>query len=313
MSEATDIIHDNQQISVNTNSTETARTPPNDLDWESEKTKVKVKQFMNILEQLPRLCSPTICGTLSQPTTRTERMSRGADIFEWSLEQKAILSPANITTDMDGTGDWQNLADLNPSWRQQESETFFSQRTIAPSPMITTTPSARSFVRSSGRPTNTLKLTNPIYNEEDEEFGDEADLNQDQFCPFKTDDDKRRFGNQFEEDDDNNNFEEEDDDYYPRVGDDRYQMGEEEEGVDGDVYKEEEKENDDEAEDEDEHMDDLCFSPQPLRGSQTQQKMDLFSPETFVRVMEDENTLQSTPKTIGSQRSRHRGVDEMYD
>lgn len=200
--------------------------------WKQKQPDVKVRQFMNILEQLPRLCSPTICGTLSQPTTKTERASRGAELFEWSLEQKAILSPANITTDLENTDQWHhNAAEINSAVRKQESERFFSQRTIAPSPLIT------------GTPSNPRQFRRPLA----ATFDDICD----------------------EED--------EDEDIRDRS---RYE--------------------DDEIEHDEMDNNNLLFSPQPLRSSQTQQSMDLFSPGTFVRALEDDTTLQSTPKTIAS-------------
>lgn len=276
---------------------ESSSKPAPELDWEQEKTKVRVRQFMNILEQLPRLCSPTICGTLSQPTTRNERVTRGADMFEWSLEQKAILSPANITTDTDGTDDWQNVADLNPSWRQQESDMFFSQRTIAPSPLVTPP------LRVLNRP----------------QLG--SNEFQDLLC--SDEDDVKKRGDK--DDDDNHeaqdlsisnrnqsaktmSYELEDDDqhFLSDHSDDEH---------DDDTYNDDgNNHNDSKHEDQDEMMDNLFFSPQPLKSSQTQQRMDIFSPDTFVRVMEDENTLQSTPKTTGSlQRTRTRTRTDVLD
>lgn len=201
-------------------------------DLEQEQTNERVERFMNILEQIPRLCSPTICGTLSQPVTRAER----SEMFEWSIEQKAILSPANITTDIDH---WQpDVAQLNPSWRQQESEMFFSQKTIAPSPLVATP--VRVFRKPLTKPT-----ASTILDEEDEDVEVEK---------IEVDDD---------DDDD-------------------------------------EDDNDDESFGIVEDHDELFFSPEPIKSSQ---RMDVFSPDSFVRVMEDENTLQSTPKTTGSQRA----------
>lgn len=83
---------------------------------------------------------------------------------------------------------------------------------------------------------------------------------------------------------------------------------------------EEEEDDDDEDDDEGEEakgeqdMDSLFLSP-PMRSSQSQQRFDIFSPQTFDRVMEDENTLQSTPKTTGSQmfRPRARRTSDMSD
>lgn len=276
---------------------ESSSQPPTELDWEQEKTKVRVRQFMNILEQLPRLCSPTICGTLSQPTTRNEKTTRGADMFEWSLEQKAILSPANITTDTDGTDDWQNVADLNPSWRQQESDMFFSQRTIAPSPLVTP-------------PLRVLNRPQTVSNE----F-------QDLLCSDEDDGQKRG------DKDDDDNYEAQDLSIgnkdqsaktmsYELEDDDQHFLSDHSDDEhDDDTYNDDgNNHNDSKQEDQDEMMDNLFFSPQPLKSSQTQQRMDIFSPDTFVRVMEDESTLQSTPKTTGSlQRTRTRARADVLD
>lgn len=295
-----------------------------------KKTKARVRQFMNILEQLPRLCSPTICGTLSQPTTRTERVSRGADVFEWSLEQKAILSPADITTDQDGADEWHNAADLNPSWRQQESETFFSQRTIAPSPLIT--PSTR---RLPARPISKAKFQDLMYDEEEEDEEDQGeefeaatannikrfdnDLNDSQQAVPQDLSTKgmssqqlesaRLMSYEFDKSELHNNHDHDDD------SDTDFDLGES-----SNRYLEQQNdvdENDNNNDDnEDDHMDDdLYFSPQPLKSSQTQQRMDIFSPDTFVRTMEDEGTLQSTPKTTGGslQRARTRTRADVLD
>lgn len=324
--------------------------------------KIRVKQFLNILEQLPRLCSPTICGTLSQPTTKSERASCGAEMFEWSLEQKAILSPANITTDTDGTDDWQNASELNSAWRQQESEQFFSQRTIAPSPLIST-PSTTAQRRSNfRRPFACHDIINDE-DEEDETEGEQAetstsghnrqqvddkgnketnysaysrtkqdndslDKDKGHERPFKNidhdqgvdhengdrDEDMSRFYDRHEYNNNNKQHDnEEDDDEFPisiqeTPGDDfSAQEASEVEDVDCEAYDEEEIPDDN-----------LLFSPQPMRSSQTQQNMDVFSPDTFSRVMDDENTLQSTPKLSQSSvqrnyRSIYRRSDIMYD
>lgn len=279
-------------------------------EWDQEKKKARVRQFMNILEQLPRLCSPTICGTLSQPTTKNERTSRGADKFEWSLEQKAILSPANITTDTDATDDWQNVADLNQTWLQQESDVFFSQRTIAPSPVVT--PSTRAI----SRPTPN-RYQNFMFDERDEDEDMESSRD------FSKDEDEEN-----DDDDDDHNNDDTDidmDDEDDEIDDIRKQFESSSSSEDDETDLDGNDENTDEDTDhdnndcdkleEDQDMDNLFFSPQPLRSSQTQQRVDIFSPETFVRVMEDENTLQSTPKTIGSQltRTRTRTRTEMSD
>lgn len=252
-----------------------ARDSTMDLGHEKSTTttETRVRQFMNILEQLPRLCSPTICGTLSQPTTRSERASRGADLFEWSIEQKAILSPANITED------WQNVAvDLEPAWRKQESDMFFSQKTIAPSPLVVDN---RAFNRLAQSDDDEEMMQTSqeriIYDEDDEDEEEE------------------------EEDDDDNNHDA-DDDQIITDEDDRIEYVDDDD--DDEPISEDEDDDDDdkdddslteiESEHQDEFDDDLLFSPAPVRSSQ---KMDVFSPATFSRVMEDEHTLQSTPKT----------------
>lgn len=320
-----------------TASTSSSKTQPDDVDWEQEKTKARVRQFMNILEKLPRLCSPTICGTLSQPTTRTAKPTRGSGMFEWSLEQKAILSPANITMDTEGTDEWQtHMAELNPSWRQQESEMFFSQRTIAPSPLITT-PQTRTIRKQ--MPVSFVD--NLVYDEDEEDEEEEDDEDEDEEDDDDDDnDDLEYMDNQQAQDLTTNNnyyndtsnvemnysgkfksyeFEDDvqDDDHHVN-SDTEFDLGGESHIVDeGDNHNNDEHEYDDEHdemhESHEELMDDnLFFSPQPLKSSQTQQRMDIFSPDTFVRVMEDENTLQSTPKTTGSllrTRTRHDVID----
>lgn len=239
-------------------------------------TPTRVKRFMDILEQLPRLCSPTICGTLSQPTTRDERAS-----FEWSIEQRALLSPANITED------WQNVADLDPAWRKQESEMFFSQKTIAPSPLVVASQDLRSNrildedvhyeggggggVAGAG-----IRYGVHILEEEDEDEEEDDDIDIDQ-------DDDENHGNQNDRNNNNNN--QDDDDNLTE-----YYMDDEDE-------QERRNDNNQDDEDDDEFNDDFMFSPAPIRSAS--QKMDVFSPATFSRVMEDENTLQSTPKTTG--------------
>lgn len=230
-----------------------AATISSDAQQQSQPDNARVRQFMNILEQLPRLCSPTICGTLSQPTTKSERMSCGADLFEWSLEQKAILSPANITTEVDGA-DWHNVAsEINPAWRQQESDMFFSQRTIAPSPL--TTPSMRTPFR---KRIVSMAQNNLVFDEDDE---DEANAHQDE-----SDEMDRISANDHQDDE----IAEENDEH--------------EHGL---AFGARESDTN------------LFFSPTPLKSSQTQQTMDVLSPNAFDRIMEDDNTLQSTPKTTG--------------
>lgn len=239
----------------------------NDIDglnsWKQKPANAKVRQFMNILEQLPRLCSPTICGTLSQPTTRSERLSRGTELFEWSLEQKAILSPANITTDPDSTDEWHNAAEINSALRKHDAEKFFSQRTIAPSPLISTTPSAKRQFR---RPF--AATFDDIICDEDDEDEDE-DMSEDMIEMSQDDNHLDRSHNKGT----NGNLSDND-----NVDDDERIQFEAQEDMDNN----------------------FLFSPQPVRSSQSQQNMDIFSPSTFDRVMEDESTLQSTPKTIAS-------------
>lgn len=320
--------------------------------WKQDQKKsARVKQFMNILEQLPRLCSPTICGTLSQPTTKTERVSRGTDKFEWSLEQKAILSPANITTDTDATDDWQNVAEMNQSWLQKESEVFFSQKTIAPSPMVT--PSTRAIRSRPGAGGRAVGLGNNNKedmfdeNDEDDEFSEGDDHDADDDASDTGDDDDHHHGghhnyqyrrpvpNIDDEDtdidmDDEASFDirrdlmsdcedDNEDDHDDDNGRARYEHDDDQESdreVGDNITDDEDTDiNDCDHQEEDQDMDSLFFSPQPIRSSQTQQRMDIFSPDTFHRVMEDDFTIQSTPKTIGSQltRTRTRTRTEMSD
>lgn len=245
--------------------------------------KAQVKRFLEKLDKMPRLCSPTICGTLSQPIMRNK------EHFDWSLEQKAMMSPANITVDTD-PGDWHS--EMDQTWRQHESEVFFSQKTIAPSPLVEP---VRTYVHEE-------------VSDEDDDAGDytnrHREIEDETHYDMEDDDD---FNYRIEEDDDDDDsethsaMEDEDDDNTD------IDNGEEND-IDAD------NENNEADDEEDNNENNLFFSPQPFRSSQTQQRMDIFSPGTFSRVMEDENTLQSTPKTTGgSQRVRARTRQDMMD
>lgn len=259
-----------------------------------------------MLEQLPRFCSPTICGTLSQPTTSTERTP---DTFDWSLEQRAILSPVNITTDTDGNGDWAHIIEFNTALRKKESELFFSQRTIAPSPFITNRPLLDVAEEAEEAEGHAASQPPPV---DRRSF---RDMSRDDFTIDDTH--KQQHNNHRDDDDDDcqaneSDHDEDDEDKYYKINLESCLKDTDDEDED-----EEERRNDDDdddlmEEDDDDDKLELMFSPQPLRSSQTQQRMEVFSPDTFSRVMDDEHTLQSTPKTTtGSQRNariRTRGV-----
>jgi hypothetical protein len=272
----------------------------------------RATKFRKFIEDLPRLCSPTICGTLSQPTTKAERNNR-SDKFEWSLEQKAILSPANITT-----ATCSDIGEMDHSFLHQESEQFFSQKTIAPSPM--TTPSTRNYSRS--QPVS-YKFNNHMFDERDEDSDDDDDDDDDD--DRSNSDSSSNSGKSGSSDSDtdidmevlhDDEQEDDDDDDVDRTSDsDSETDTDRDEDEDEDMTDEYDNDDADNARaDQQQDMDTLFLSP-PLRSSQSQQRVDIFSPESFTRVMEDECTLQSTPKTIGSQisRTRTRRDSEMSD
>lgn len=106
--------------------------------------------------------------------------------------------------------------------------------------------------------------------------------------PFYEDEEDERE----DDDDDDEQFTDDDD-----QGDDREMEKSDDDDDDDDDNLTEQLESE---ELHDEFDDDLLFSPAPVRSSQ---RMDVFSPATFTQVMEDEHTLQSTPKTTGSSKT----------
>lgn len=204
----------------------------------------RTKKFKEFIENLPRLCSPTICGTLSQPTTRAERAE-----FEWSLEQKAILSPANIT--VAGCSD---LALDDNSFLKQESENFFSQKIIAPSPIA-----------------------------EQQEMENDYNQMQDDYSNSNIDDDETE------------------DEYH----DEDFDCVDEYNHIDDNNHDDIDDDNEDDEDFNEDNADDLFLSP-PVRSSQMQ--TNIFSPIGFDDIMEEDDTIQSTPKisSQGNRRTRTR-------
>lgn len=219
------------------------------------------ERIKNFLEQLPRVCSPTICGTLS---CNMPDDSGVAKPFEWSLEQKALLSPANITTD---EVDHHDVCELRTAWQNQDSEMFFSQKTIAPSPS-TPVPKGRRrpFMRQLAR-----------INDNGEEEDDDDDL----------------YGNLLDdmEDDDDGNLADNQQQQQPLKDDDNDKTQDDEGGREVDHEVDQNDTNLQDDFEDDVYDDDFAYA-----CSSQSQKMDVFSPNSFSRVMEDDKTLQSTPK-----------------
>lgn len=93
------------------------------------------------------------------------------------MEQKAILSPANID-------EWDsNMTKVNFTIQEQEADIFFSQKVIAPSPMVTPTtrnpnmyqtPSTRNYTMY-----QTPSTRNVTMHQEEDEGEEEDDENDD--------------------------------------------------------------------------------------------------------------------------------------
>ena len=92
--------------------------------------------YLRFVSTLPRLCSPTICGTINYKTPKkwSSMSSLEYKPFEWSIDQKALLDPC----------DFSNIDDINlfteideriaSKHLQEENDWFFSQKLIIPSP-----------------------------------------------------------------------------------------------------------------------------------------------------------------------------------
>lgn len=210
------------------------------------------------------------------------------------------MSPANITM---ATCSDLALNDQDHSFLQLESDNFFSQKTIAPSPM--TTPSTRNINRP-GRPARYPAM---MFDERDE-YDEEEEEDEEEENDGEEEDDDRYDNDDIDiDEDDHNGLEEgeehccvdddsdDDHDNTPKLDDSRDDTN----NMQGDGEEEQD-------------MDRLFLSP-PMRSSQTQQCLDFPSPDTFEQVMDDNDTLQSTPKIYGSQimRTRTRRGSEMSE
>ena len=125
--EEMDSLEDNQSINT-TNRRKSLES------FESRET-----SYLKFISTLPRLCSPTICGTVNYKTPSRQKWSSMSQLkykpFEWSIEQKALLDPldfSNIIEDMDL---FKQIDDKIASKAlDEENEWFFAQKQIIPSP-----------------------------------------------------------------------------------------------------------------------------------------------------------------------------------
>lgn len=99
------------------------------------------KNYIKFMSSLPRLCSPTICGTMNF-LTRSQRkklqpqqQQNEEEVFEWSIDQIALLDPADFSNELDEIPLFNEIDkhDLDELYKK-ENEEFFDQQIIVPSP-----------------------------------------------------------------------------------------------------------------------------------------------------------------------------------
>jgi len=89
--------------------------------------------FREFIKRLPRLCSPTICGTVNykSPKSSIESLDELKPEFNWSIDQIALLNPCEFSYHEDFQNEMINIADTT---LDKENDTFFKQNEILPSP-----------------------------------------------------------------------------------------------------------------------------------------------------------------------------------
>jgi len=99
--------------------------------------------YVRFISSLPRLCSPTICGTVNHKTPDRKSWAAMTPLdqsFNWSIDQMAVLDPVDFsyTEDMDV---YREIDDkLIGKQLDEENERFFAQKEIIPSPKTPKTP-----------------------------------------------------------------------------------------------------------------------------------------------------------------------------
>ena len=98
------------------------------------------KNYIKFMSSLPRLCSPTICGTMNFLTRSQRKKLRPQqqnenEVFEWSIDQIALLDPADFSNQLDEIPLFNEIDkhDLDELY-EKENEQFFNQPIIVPSP-----------------------------------------------------------------------------------------------------------------------------------------------------------------------------------
>ena len=108
--------------------------PTNNLT--SGEISTRKKAYKDFVSQLPRVCSPTLCGmkTFQVVTPETERSMLDTNYqFEWSIGQKAILHPCDFSNELNHPLYEEEQESLRHE-RQKENDEFFSRSLIIPSP-----------------------------------------------------------------------------------------------------------------------------------------------------------------------------------
>jgi hypothetical protein len=95
--------------------------------------------YVAFMSTIPRLCSPTICGTANYKTPKSkglvENEGNSIDLsFNWSIEQLALLNPCDFSNYEDFMAFKQIDEQIVSKQLDEENEQFFSQNQIIPSP-----------------------------------------------------------------------------------------------------------------------------------------------------------------------------------
>lgn len=89
--------------------------------------------FLQFMRTIPKVCSPTICGTANY-CTPVRKSNDTSDIqFNWSIEQIAVLNPCDFSTSENGS--FFNDSELCASTERSNAE-YFKKAVILASPEI---------------------------------------------------------------------------------------------------------------------------------------------------------------------------------
>jgi hypothetical protein len=113
--------------------------PNNTIHESDNECESRQSSYVAFMSTIPRLCSPTICGTANYKTPKhkglVENEGNGIELsFNWSIEQMAILNPCEFSNYEDLMAFKQIDEQIVSKQLDEENDEFFSQNQIIPSP-----------------------------------------------------------------------------------------------------------------------------------------------------------------------------------